>query len=173
MSLSATPFPLFTFPQRVRISLIWHLINNGPCFPQIFLQANPIILGVWSLICLRSEHCGIKTQRKSCSDSMANQIWICISDMRFHTNTHRWGVGGGDFQTSHWLYCDCKIWFWSIAESGSDYQLWELTACQWSNCLMGNINKHSTHVLGTKKREWFILLIMKAILSRMKWRKAK
>lgn len=110
MSLSATPFPLFTFPQRVCISLIWHLINNGPCFPQIFLQPNPIILGVWSLICLRSEHCGIKTQRKSCSDSMANQIWICISDMRFHTNTHRWGVG----ISRHHIGCTV------IAKSGSD-----------------------------------------------------
>lgn len=122
MSLSATPFP-FTFPQTVHISLIWHLINNRPCFPQIFLQPNPIILGVWSLICLRSEHCAIKMQRKSCSDSMANQIWICISDIRFHTNTHRWGVGGWGFPDITlavlWLQnlvlINCRIWFWLSA----------------------------------------------------------
>lgn len=113
MSLSATPFPLFTFAQTVRINLIWHLINNRPCFPQIFLQPNPIILGVWSLLCLPSEHCAIKTQRKSCSDSMANQIWICISDVRFHTNTHRWGVGGVGISRHH---IGCTV----IAESGSD-----------------------------------------------------
>lgn len=70
-------------------------------------------MGVWSLICLYSGGRDIKTLNKLCSNSIDNQIWMYIFDMRLQSQRKRansWGV------TLAWLRLDgilgCWIWFW-------------------------------------------------------------
>lgn len=90
VSLSAPPSSNLNSGQiHSSLQTLLTLNQQQTSFPYEILGTKSYQMRVWSLICLYSGGRDIKTLRKPCSISTANQIWIYIFDMRLQSQRKR------------------------------------------------------------------------------------